>query len=352
MISTTIRCTAPLLFGALATPLMAQEAPAAARQTEPAAYVRQAADAWDAAEPAPQEARRLLGLALEAYRALAQAAPQDAELADYIVHLEKVQQLMERFAGFDAAASLPQDEALQGFRPSYLGLELIAIPDTDAEGLRRRLTCILAYMERNRARQLVSALGSPDLRYIDLRTTTAPSKDYLGLTSWFADATSFGAKMEFYMENMPPDGSAEAEPAAKLSQELHRAVIVNDTLAHELTHVYFCSRYPKIARGNEDVLRRANEGHAINVAYTFVRDVYFRGTLSPEQYLAFMLSPRYRGYFHWYRSEILTPTGAVRWDKLDALDLQQAETPSYYVRTRAPHTSGTPKAAPYRYFGR
>lgn len=115
-----------------------------------------------------------------------------------------------------------------------------------------------------------------------------------------------------------------------------RQVQLVDTCTHELAHVYFSQRYPLLANCSDESKKRLYEGHATNAAYEYMKREFWCGVLTPEKYAELFLTPEYKGYFFWFRTNCLMPDEKeVMWYKIDTWEREAARGEEPYTRAQA-----------------
>ncbi len=180
-------------------------------------------------------------------------------------------------------------------------------------------------------------LGPPGTQ-VDLKKIrfVALSKDPTGnsygiTTRKYPEDDTVMNKIEIFLDELPPVG--------KTSQQYWwRRLYYLDTLVHEMAHVYFSQRYRAIpAFGSDLNCKRTYEGHATNAAYLFIKNAFFRGHLTPDQYAEMFCSNAYKKYFFWFREECMSPGEDVYWKKIDHWEREAARElgyKDYEVKTR------------------
>ncbi len=239
-----------------------------------------------------------------------------------------------------------------GIKPSYDAM-LIGWYDPNFEGsLRAMMYYILNEMETWRGDYALQRLGSIDLSKVEIKI--ADCGKYVGLCTHWAqnDTYSFRIQIDSSAYRNPPTAKDRGEQwwRKTFKRQMH---IVN-TLAHELAHGYFASRYPKISDFGKTDQKLTYEGHATTVAYQLINEFYYDGALERNKYANTFLSDNYKRYFNWFNhpeSKCLTPSGRLingsfdSWEEAASGNKQRVKT-----RTLTPRDNKT--YAKPQYFGR
>ena len=220
-----------------------------------------------------------------------------------------------------AAAHASPDAAVQ---LSPLAQQLARCGE-DAAGMRARLQLILEHICQDPAAYHVDALTVPNLDLIPISVEKGDGR-HLGGAQWAANNSIVKYRMSFFTAALPP---AEGQ-----NGRLEREMTLNDTLAHELAHCFFYSRYPKLAKVTEGEPLTICEGHAIHAARTFIQQHYFGTTPMPLSYYErTFLSPRYTRLYRAFRTRYTDKDGRILRPFIDAAELRHAPT-GYTLRNR------------------
>ncbi len=212
-----------------------------------------------------------------------------------------------------------KDNPFQGFRPSFDAM-LITWYDPEYEGnLRAMAHYICKELETYPGPYLTTNLPYLVLSNVEIRIKKL--KGYSGLCTHKADDYTYSFMIAiddaFYLK--PPHKNEEYR--AWWWKIFNRQMYIVETLAHELAHGYFASRYPYIAKFSEADLKLTYEGHATTVAYRLISYFYYCGNLSRDQYANNFLSEEYKRYFNWFnnpQSKCLSPSGLLINNTLDS----------------------------------
>lgn len=259
-------------------------------------------------------------------------------LAAYVDELKALRGGLVAANGADFSNMADELPLLGEVRMSYNGVRLNLCSARSAEGVRRRLGVIHNEMENYRGTYKLGKLGNLDLSYFEIEYEEENVRPgCLGVTCPSATDSTIDASITIFPHASNCRGFSSSENG-RTSAAFWESIQLDDTLAHELSHVYFLSRYPHIGANREEHVAIC-EGHATNAAYEFINFAYFNGTLSPEAYAKNFLSPDYRGYFLAFRRDYMDESGRILWDKLDREDMRAANDPEYMTHTRRQDTN-------------
>lgn len=195
----------------------------------------------------------------------------------------------------------------------------------DADGLRARLELILTHLSQEAMTYHVHDLTVPNLALVPIRVERGDGR-HLGGAQWAASNSIVMFRMCFFTSPLP----AATDDDSKLLREM----TLNDTLVHELTHCFFYSRYPKIAKCTTGSPLIILEGHAIHAARRFIQKHYFGGAPMPaEFYEKIFLSPRYTRLYRSFLAQYTDSQGNILRHLIDATELRLAP-PGYALRNR------------------
>jgi len=220
-----------------------------------------------------------------------------------------------------APARASYDEAV---KLSPLALQLAQCGE-DAEGIRARLVLIQRHIAQEAEAYHVDGLTVPNLELIPIAVQEGDGR-HLGGAQWAANNTILKVRMQFFTAALPPANDADSK--------LEREMTLNDTLAHELAHCFFYSRYPKLAKITQGLPLIICEGHAIHVARTFIQRHYFGGAPMPTAfYEKAFLSPHYTRLYREFSARYIGPDGRILRHAIDAAELYYAPK-GYTLRNR------------------
>ncbi len=210
---------------------------------------------------------------------------------------------------------------INGFYATYDALMLSTFHDTTDAGLRARAYYICREMEEFGVSYLIDHFNCLKLEYVPIHIGNYSDKDWLGLCTacYQTDGTySFNIKVDSSkLYSRPQQSDSLSQWYGKL---FAREMQLNNTIAHELAHGYFRSRYPQISEFSDEDRKLTYEGHATNSAYAVIRKLYYNfdsTRLTPQQYTERFCSTEYTRYFNWFRNNCMSPSDRVFWDKID-----------------------------------
>lgn len=203
--------------------------------------------------------------------------------------------------------------------------EQLAECGEDATGLRKRLQLILNHITQEATTYQVHGLTVPNLDLVPIHVQPGDGR-HLGGAQWAANNSIVMFRMTFFTSPLPKVTDAHSK--------LLREMTLNDTLVHELTHCFFYSRYPKIAKITSGDPLIALEGHAIHAARAFIQRHYFGSSPMPHLfYERTFLSPRYARLYRSFLANFTDPQGRILWPFIDATELRFAPK-GYTLRNR------------------
>lgn len=209
-------------------------------------------------------------------------------------------------------------------RPSELAQQLARCGE-DPAGIRARLQLILDHLAQQPELYQVQGLTVPNLALIPV-TVESGDGSHLGGAQWAANNSIVRFRMSFFTAALPEATDADSA--------LHREMTLNDTLAHELAHCFFYSRYPKLAKETAGEPLVICEGYAIAVARAFIQKHYFGTTPMPTAfYEQVFLSKRYARLYRGFRARYTDTAGRILWPFIDAQELRYAPK-GYTLRNR------------------
>lgn len=245
-------------------------------------------------------------------------------IAAFIVPLLMGLTMAEQPATAQSAPTVPKISFDQALKLSPLALQLAECGE-DAAGIRTRLELILAHMAQEAESYEVHGLTVPKLELIPIQVQRGDGR-HLGGAQWAASNRVVMIRMTFFTSPLPAATNADSR--------LLREMTLNDTLAHELAHCFFYSRYPKLAKMSSGLPFTMLEGHAIHAARSFIQRHYFSGAPMPREYYEkVFLSPRYTRIYRAFLATCTDEQGRIRWPQIDAAELREAP-PGYTLRNR------------------
>ncbi len=209
-----------------------------------------------------------------------------------------------------------------GFYPNYTALKLASIIDTTEDGLRARAHLLCHMMEEFGGTYLTDTFHLAQLEYVPINITRCPDGSWVGLCTAVHDSQedTYAYRIDIDISRLPAKPHQSAPMADWYAQFFSREMELINTLAHELAHGYFRSRYPEIAKFSDEDRMLTYEGHATQAACAVIRTLYYNGStesLPPERYAAMFCSPDYTRYFNWFLNNCMSPSGRVFWDKIN-----------------------------------
>lgn len=219
------------------------------------------------------------------------------QLTLYVNSLKHIKSNMESFIGY-ATGSIITD-----FYPSFLAMRLSFYSENET-GLRYRAYYIRAAMEEYGRSYHIDSTQHLDLSLIPIRLSYDQSYWGHALGKFTDGGMHF--KIDIHAENMP----YVTDERSRWKREIH----LNRSIAHEMAHCYFGSRYPYVSDKN------VVEGQATNAEYAFTNFTYYTGGLSSENFAYLYTSTEYAGYFRWYRANCVESDGGTNWTVIDAYE--------------------------------
>ncbi len=208
-----------------------------------------------------------------------------------------------------------------GFHPSYEALKIASYSCDNANGLRARLYFIRHRMEQQKHIHQIDCFNRTKLHCVPITIVNDPLLNWSGLcTPSYPNSNTHSYNISVNSAFYAPESTAKRYTQEWYKAFFYREMRINNTLAHELAHGYFLSRYPWIANFSTADARLTYEGHATQAACALIRSLYFEGSskkLSSEQYAQRHTSKEYSEYFYWFHKACHSPSGIVFWKHLD-----------------------------------
>ncbi len=204
-----------------------------------------------------------------------------------------------------------------GFYASYEALVLSIYYDNHVNGLRARSYRLCRIMDEFRGTYMTGPLPRLALEYVPFSIGPCDRKKWSGQCNVsYPSPDTFSFNIRIDTAKLPSGPNSNTSLTNWYNQKFARDMELNATLAHELAHGYFHSRYRALP--DEDI--RVVEGHATNAAYAVIRTLYYNGDraiLTPALFAEKFTSDEYRRYFFWFMNSCLDSSDLVDWNKLD-----------------------------------
>ena len=219
------------------------------------------------------------------------------QLTLYVNSLKHIKSNMESFIGYATGAIITD------FYPSFLAMRLSFYSENET-GLRYRAYYIRSAMQEYGRSYHIDSTQSLDLSLIPIRLSYSESNWGLANRQFTDGGMHF--RIDIHAENMPYVTDERSR--------WKREIILNRSIAHEMAHCYFRSRYPYLSSKN------VSEGQATNAEYAFTNITYYAGGISSEEFADSHLCDEYAGYYRWYRANCLESDGGTNWAVIDAYE--------------------------------